>query len=344
MVKYKRTNVTAKTGVNFVRSLVESEGCLFHKIELENDLGIDAIIELAEREAPLHKRIAVQIKSGQSYYNTGSEECLIPIENHREYWVNYELPVIGIIFVPSLGRAFWVNIKPYLSRFPRASVIRFIASEANRLDSATFHTLFLPALLHEVPILSLEQALELLRSGKQDESYLGLHVLFRGFPNEFATWESMINYFIGNDPEVIPPVLIYYLSHIPWHGDIAYLGEKITQPIEDFAKELLQRFGRNEVIKLLGFIDPENGISRGAVGQSVEALVSFLPNTDQLLKSIACDPSLDLFVRECAALILAMHSAEFAIPVLKVVAASGSWYATELAEYVKHNGPVDPYG
>lgn len=111
MVKYKRTNVTAKTGVNFVRSLVESEGCLFHKIELENDLGIDAIIELVKGETPLHKRIAVQIKSGQSYYNPGSEECLIPIENHREYWASYELPVIGVIFVPSLGRAFWVDIK-----------------------------------------------------------------------------------------------------------------------------------------------------------------------------------------------------------------------------------------
>lgn len=223
-------------------------------------------------------------------------------------------------------------------------MIRFIASEANRLDSATFHTQFLPALLHEVPALSLEQALALLRSGKQDESYLGLHVLFRRFPNEPATWVSMIDYFVGKDPEVIPPVLIYYLSLIPWHGDIAYFGEKIAQHIEDFARELLQRFGRNEVIKLLGFIDPENGISRGAVGQSVEALVSFLPNADQFLKSIACDTSLDLFLRECAALILAMHSAELAIPVLKVVAASGSWYATELAEYVQNNGRVDPYG
>ena len=38
MVLYKKTNVTAKQGINFVRSAVEAAGSLFHKIEAENDL------------------------------------------------------------------------------------------------------------------------------------------------------------------------------------------------------------------------------------------------------------------------------------------------------------------
>ena len=57
MVKYKQTNITAKRGVNFVRSPVEQEGCLFHKIEQENDLGIDALIELIKDEHPLNNKL-----------------------------------------------------------------------------------------------------------------------------------------------------------------------------------------------------------------------------------------------------------------------------------------------
>src|SRR5574341_383128 len=242
MVKYKRTNLTAKTGVNFVRSLVEGEGCLFHKIEQESDLGIDALIELVRDEQPLNRQVAVQIRSGQSYYNARSDECLIPIENHREYWSGYPLPVVGVVYVPSLNRAHWVDVKRYLKRFPAASVIRFMATEANRLDAATFHTRFLPALLHEVPDVPFDQALALLRSRKADESYLGLVVLFRRYPNYRETWAALVDYFITNDPEDIPPVLIYYLSHIPWHMDIAYHGETLTKGTRDYAKELLRRF------------------------------------------------------------------------------------------------------
>ena len=75
MVKYKATSITAKKGVNFVRSLVEDAGCLFHKIEQENDLGIDALIEIVNEERPLNKQIAAQIRSGPSYYDSISGEC-----------------------------------------------------------------------------------------------------------------------------------------------------------------------------------------------------------------------------------------------------------------------------
>lgn len=74
MVLYKQTNVTAKNGINFVRFVIESAGSLFHKIEAENDLGIDGLIELVRDEKPLNCQVAVQVKSGQSYYNASGEE------------------------------------------------------------------------------------------------------------------------------------------------------------------------------------------------------------------------------------------------------------------------------
>lgn len=39
MPKYSNSSITAKIGINYVRTIVEESGSLFHKIEQENDLG-----------------------------------------------------------------------------------------------------------------------------------------------------------------------------------------------------------------------------------------------------------------------------------------------------------------
>lgn len=340
---YKRTNVTAKAGFNFVRTIVEDAGSLFHKIEQENDLGIDAIIEFVRSGHPLGKQVGVQIKSGKSYFNSKTEECLIPIAKHRDYWSQYPLPVIGVTYVPILKRAHWIDVKPYLKLFPDASVIRFTASEANRLDADSFQRVFLPRTLREVPEIPLSRALSLFRSAKPDESYLGLVVLFRRHPNERRIWKEFVRYFVEKPITDIPPILISYLAHIPWHGDIAYTGEMFTNKTKDYVRSLLNRFGRPEIEKLLGFIDTENQISRGTIGQSVEALLSSLPGIDGTLSEIASNPASEMFVRECAALILAMHIGRNAKPTLQKLIQAGSWYSQELLNYLDEYGVVNPY-
>jgi len=343
MVLYKQTNVTAKNGINFVRSAVEGAGSLFHKIEAENDLGIDGLIELVRDEKPLNRQVAVQVKSGPSYYNASGEECLIPIDSHRDYWLNYPLAVVGIVFVPALGVAHWVNIKGHLKGHPSNTVIRFHTSEANRFDRTTFSKLFAPTVLREVPDLSLTEALNLFDSSKPDESYLGLIVLFRRYPNVPEVWNRLIQRLVERPASEIPLVLIYFLAHIPWHGDIAYFGEPIKRETKAHATGLLVRLSREQVVKLLGFIDEETSISRGAIGQSVEAIISSLPNAAEFLKDIVLDNSLPVFTREYAAIILAMNEGKSAIPTLTQLAHTGSWYAGELIEHLNTYGGVNPY-
>ena len=70
---------------NYIRSATESAGSIFIKIEHENDLGVDALIEFVENEVPLNKQIAVQIKSGASYYSGITRECLIPVGKPVSY-------------------------------------------------------------------------------------------------------------------------------------------------------------------------------------------------------------------------------------------------------------------
>lgn len=343
MVLYKQTNVTAKNGINFVRSAVEGAGSLFHKIEAENDLGIDGLIELVRGEKPLNRQVAVQVKSGPSYYNASGEECLIPVESHRDYWLNHPLPVIGIVYVPALGVAHWVNIKGYLKDHPSNSVIRFNTSKANRFDQTAFSKLFVPTVLREVPDLSLVEAFSLFGSSKPDESYLGLIVLFRRYPNVPEAWNRFVQHLAEKPVSEIPPVLVYFLAHIPWHGDIAYFGEPITRETKVHGTALLAQLSRGHIVKLLGFIDEEDSIARGTIGQSVEAIISSLPNAAEFLKSIVLDSSLPAFMRECAAIILAMNERKSAIPTLAQLAGTGSWYAAELIEHLNTYGDVNPY-
>lgn len=66
--KIKKLQLQQK-GINFLKGIVEDNGSIFHKIEQENDFGIDCIIEFFKDEEPINISIAFQIKSGSSYIN-----------------------------------------------------------------------------------------------------------------------------------------------------------------------------------------------------------------------------------------------------------------------------------
>jgi hypothetical protein len=228
VTKYVKTNITAKKGINFIRTIVEDSGCLFHKIEQENDLGIDCLIEFINDEKPAHKSLAVQVKSGQSYYNKASNECLIPVDSHYEYWVNYPLAVCGIVYVPELDKGFWINIKTYLKNNPDAKTIKFLANRSNQFDLQNFNRLFKPNVLGKTPNLPLEEALLFFDSKHQDEFILGALILFRRYINEPITWEKFIEHVIKAEPEDINFNILHYISHIPWHPDIFFSGEMVN--------------------------------------------------------------------------------------------------------------------
>jgi hypothetical protein len=329
--------------MNFVRGVVEGTGSLFHRIEQENDLGIDALIEFVRGEEPMKKIIASQVKSGESYYDRRHNACLIPVGGHREYWQNYPVPVVGIAYIPSLDEANWTDLKDYLRRNPTANTAKFARTAANRFDAENFVSVFMPLAMRETPILPHDQALSLFLSRNADERQLGLAVLFRRYPNSTAAWDAFIDVLGSTPRESVPPVLIHYLAHIPWHGDIFYRGEVITESTREHVLTRLRNFRKPEVLKLLEFIDRDSMLSRGSCGQSVEAIISAIPVSASLLEEIVSDAHVPLFRRECAALIFTMYQGRGASGLLARLSASGSSYAQELLEYLRHYGKVNPY-
>lgn len=343
MPTYTRSAITAKEGTNFIRSAVEGGGCLFIKIEQENDLGVDALIEFIENGRPLNKQIAIQIKSGASYYTPESNECAVPVGSHHSYWSAHPLPVFGLVYVPALRTAYSVNIKRYLKANPEATVVRFSATEANQFNAVTFTNLFVPSVLGQTPVLVFDEAFRLARSREPAETYLGLLVLFRRYPNNLAVWDELGRTFIERPAIEIPSVLLYWLAHIPWHGDILYSGEAITEATREHARDLLAQFEIQHVTKLLSFIDPEGQIGRGTLGQSIEAIVSSLPHASGVLREIIGSSELEMHLRESAALILAMKERAKALPELAALEKDGSWYAGEISRHINEYGGINPY-
>nr|WP_298116781.1 DUF4365 domain-containing protein [uncultured Pseudomonas sp.] len=343
MPTYKKSAVTAKEGINFIRSVVENSGSLFIKIEQESDLGVDGILEFIKDEKPLNKQIAVQIKSGASYYYSETRECAFPIGKHRDYWSQHPLLVFGLVYIPALKAAYWVNIKRFLKDNPNATTVRFSATRANKFDSSTFNTLFLPGIAGETPVLDIDEAFALARSCEPSETYLGLLVLFRRYADNKSAWHELIRTFIERPAEEIPPVLLYWLAHIPGHGDIFYFGQTASPETRTYARSLFKEFDVEHVIKLLSFIDPEAQIARGTLGQSVEAIVSSLPNSSAMLRKIMKSSEIDLSIREYAAIILAMNEGKGALTDLRKLNDSGSWYAGEIAMHVQEHGSINPY-
>lgn len=343
MPVYPRTSVTAKRGVNFVRTVIEGGGSLFLKVDLESDLGVDAFVDLVLEGKPLNKQIAVQIKSGSSYYDAKKRECILPVGDHREYWARHSLPVYGIIYVPKLRRAHWVNIKSYLKAYPDQKQIRFRPSETNRLDARSFTRLFVPAVANKTPTLALREALRLARSSHLDELNLAILVLFRKYPNELVVWDELARCVRERPASEIPPHLVYYLAHIPGHGDIFYFGEQVGPATRDYAQKLISAFGKPEIAKLLSLVDAEDSISRGSVGQSVHAVVASIPDFSKVLQEIIADSGERDVVRDCAALILAIELGKDSISSLEQLAGCGSHLARQLIADLNQWGHISPY-
>lgn len=343
MPKHKKSRSTGRLGVIYVCSIVEKANCILHKTEMENDLGIDGFIELVHDEEASGKLVAVQIKSGNSYYDAERRLCTFSVGNHYLYWSEYSLPVYGIVFVPSLNQAFWIDIKQYFSEFPNCTTIRFNASEVNLFDESCFMSIFVPKILKEIPDLDYEKASQLFHSRNYEEFYLGLITLFRRFPNRREVWDAFLKYFVERRTDEIPGFMIYIFAYIPWHQDICGIGEQLTTDTRTYVKKKFAAFGKSEIIKLLSFVDEENMISRGSLGQSVEAIVSAHPDNNVLLKAILTDRNQPIHIKEAAGVIFAYNYSDEAIPYLESLAFEGSSFMGEIACYIQEWGFFNPY-
>ena len=102
------TKDTERLGVSKCEHIFAKNSIIFREQSIA-DYGIDAIIETKENNIPTGKMIAVQIKSGESFFRETEDDCIVYRldTKHRDYWINHSLPVIIVLYSPSQDECIW---------------------------------------------------------------------------------------------------------------------------------------------------------------------------------------------------------------------------------------------
>ncbi len=312
--KRLRTSATSREGVNFVRAIVEAENSIFQDIEQSNDIGNDAYIEFVSGESGTGCCIACQIKSGRSYVSeSGGESILRSDKDHFEYWASHSLPIAGIVVDFENDCAVWINITQYLQQNPNVIEsgpynIRISREHVfSKVLFSSFKQHFFKFSERYRSKAALEQNIGIVLEDKSFDSALAsLRALFAFHRNEKICWYFLITYFSFCSRSELLVSLLYCLTHIPGHGDIAW-GEAnmLDNNIREWALRTIQRvFRRREIERLLSIVDPEEGFGRGTAGQSAYAIISAIPRHLETLYNIAVDSSTDEDVRFQALLLV----------------------------------------
>ncbi len=114
-MKWPKTKITENQGLLYIEQLVNEHGNIFRKTHLEEDIGIDGVIEFVKDGEATGRLLAIQVKSGDSYVAPGKDRFIVHVdEAHLNYWQNYNLPVVLVCYSPSQKLAAWQDIKQYI--------------------------------------------------------------------------------------------------------------------------------------------------------------------------------------------------------------------------------------
>lgn len=301
------STTTARLGVNYTRSIVEEANCCFQPIEHDNDFGVDALIEVVDGEELSGVMVAVQIKSGLSYCTPTS--CTIPIKaGHASYWAKYQLPVVGIVYDPSEAVAYWVDLKSHVARRGTDALraTKFAKTAFNRFDRTGFAKFFIPLMVRRPVVLGVDESIEL-ALGDGGMHRVGLHSLYHAHLNDPKAWQTFMDILRMRPVDLIDPLLVYILAHVPGHGDIAWpSGAFLDSALRSELRGEFAQFGRPELERLLAFVG-EEGFERGTLGQSVAAIIDLVGDKARLLRDIASDESVEISRRMSATILVAVY-------------------------------------
>ncbi len=107
-------DLLADEGVYSVGRVFQKELMWIFRDQPKADYGIDALVEICNKGTPTGQLVAVQIKSGESFFKEYNETGFIFRFNnwHHKYWTNHCLPVIVALYNPVDELIFWEKIHP----------------------------------------------------------------------------------------------------------------------------------------------------------------------------------------------------------------------------------------
>lgn len=105
-------NTIERSGTHYCGLTAENNKWLFREQPI-NDIGIDAHIEFIDSSNKPKQLIALQIKSGSSWFKEKNKGCVIfrdIDENHYLYWTMNSLPCIIVLYNPDDNTCIWQEL------------------------------------------------------------------------------------------------------------------------------------------------------------------------------------------------------------------------------------------
>jgi hypothetical protein len=146
-----------RLGVHGVATLIHKElGWIFRE-QHESDHGIDALVETVVAGQPAGQLVALQIKSGRSWFKEPCEDgwALRGPRRNLSYWLKHQLPVLVVLFDPRTSKGYWVHVNPDTATFTPKGY-RIVVPASHLLDSSAKN--------------QIEMVIELWQYSRKDES------------------------------------------------------------------------------------------------------------------------------------------------------------------------------
>ena len=105
-------NATERIGINHIGEIAERNNWMFREQPV-NDIGIDAHIEFIDFSGQPKQLLALQIKSGDSWFKEQKDNCIVFRDiNERQYnyWTMSSLPCILVLYNPNDNTCIWQKL------------------------------------------------------------------------------------------------------------------------------------------------------------------------------------------------------------------------------------------
>jgi hypothetical protein len=263
----------------------EGKNLIFQKIDLDNDIGKDAVLDLAESGDDAGLMVALQIKGGRKYKRKNGHS--VPIDDRlRKIWGNSSIPVFVIVLDPDDGELYWGNLGMMANMAPKgAGTIPVLPDtrltpgglknflETARLECSARRRDPLLALTSADSSLLQSALFDCLALGRHDPRYLTSVRRYLPFIEDQRSFYMAISLLAHATPH--PNILWHPGNHIP----------------EAIAEEICKsfRWTPSDIAMLLARLClPEAGMwSNGTIGQTLYMLLredkSLRWSIDQLL-------------------------------------------------------------
>lgn len=102
---------TERLGVSAAEYFFAQNGWMFRE-QMTHDWGIDAHVEIVQSSRPTGRLVALQIKSGVSFFLEETAEAYVyrTDDKHVDYWLEHSMPVVLLLYHPDLKEMFWEKV------------------------------------------------------------------------------------------------------------------------------------------------------------------------------------------------------------------------------------------